>query len=251
MSCTNEFLRIHLCKADKIGLSKRFSAFRQTTIIIIQVRGSTLPTKISEILKADPYLVPFKRDIEQRAELLSSKKKQLLKNEEDIVTFASGYEYFGFHQTQNGWVYREWAPAAEAVYLTGDFNGWNETSHEMQRVEPTTMGVYELFVPEIGEGTLYKYLIIAQDGTKHYKADPYATYAQMRPETASIVADISKFKWSDSTWMKNRAAKKDEEVVIDPKTDLICLCPNCHRMVHRYKDKVLTLEELKGILSKL
>ena len=56
-----------------------------------------------------------------------------------------------------------WAPNASRVYVIGDFNGWNEYSHEMQRVEPTTMGVYELFVPEAGLGTQYKYLIIAKD----------------------------------------------------------------------------------------
>ena len=98
-----------------------------------------------------------------------------------------------------------WAPNAAKVYVIGDFNGWNETSHEMQRVEPTTMGVYELFVPEAKLGSLYKYLIVAKDGTKHYKADPYGNYAQVRPETASVVVDINNFKWSDDAWMKRRS----------------------------------------------
>ena len=106
-----------------------------------------------------------------------------------------------------------WAPNARNVYVIGDFNGWNEYSHEMQRVEPTSMGVYELFVPEAKLGSLYKYLIIAKDGTKHYKADPYGNYAQMRPETASIVVDINNIKWTDDAWMKKRAAMTEEDVI--------------------------------------
>jgi len=109
-----------------------------------------------------------------------------------------------------------WAPNAAKVYVIGDFNGWNETAHEMQRVEPTTMGVYELFVPEAKLGSLYKYLIIAKDGTKHYKADPYGNYAQMRPETASIVVDINNFKWTDDAWMKKRSETSQEEVFEQP-----------------------------------
>ena len=109
-----------------------------------------------------------------------------------------------------------WAPNASRVYVIGDFNGWNEYSHEMQRVEPTTMGVYELFVPEAGLGTLYKYLIIAKDGSKHYKSDPYGNYTQKRPDTASIVVDINNIKWTDDAWMKKRAAMTEEEVIAQP-----------------------------------
>lgn len=94
--------------------------------------------------------------------------------------------------------------ACDRVYVIGEFNGWNETSHEMKRVTPETMGVYELFVPGVQIGCMYKFLIIAQDGRKLYKADPYANYAQLRPETASIVTDISNFLWSDSEWMSAR-----------------------------------------------
>ena len=109
-----------------------------------------------------------------------------------------------------------WAPNASRVYVIGDFNGWNEYSHEMYRVEPTTMGVYELFIPEAGLGTQYKYLIIGRDGNKHYKSDPYGNYTQVRPETASIVVDINNIKWSDDTWMKKRAAMTDEDVIAQP-----------------------------------
>ena len=130
------------------------------------------------------------------------------------------YRKMGAHvMTENGEsgvCFDVWAPHADRVYVIGEFNGWNETSHEMHRVEPDTMGVYELFVPGVKLGCTYKYLIIARDGRRLYKADPYANYAQLRPETASIVTDISHFKWTDTTWMKHRALLTKETIYEQP-----------------------------------
>ena len=130
------------------------------------------------------------------------------------------YRKMGAHvMTENGEsgvCFDVWAPHADRVYVIGEFNGWNETSHEMHRVEPDTMGVYELFVPGVKSGCMYKYLIIAKDGRHLYKADPYANYAQLRPETASIVTDISHFKWTDTTWMKHRATLTKETIYEQP-----------------------------------
>ena len=86
----------------------------------------------------------------------------------------------------------------------------------MKRVTPETMGGYERFVACVQIGCMYKFLIIAQDGRKLYKADPYANYAQLRPETASIVTDISNFLWSDSEWMSARKKLSKEEVYEQP-----------------------------------
>ncbi len=130
------------------------------------------------------------------------------------------YRKMGAHvMTENGEsgvCFDVWAPHADRVYVFGEFNGWNETSHEMHRVDPDTMGVYELFVPGVKSGCMYKYLIIAKDGRHLYKADPYANYAQLRPETASIVTDISHFKWTDTTWMKHRATLTKETIYEQP-----------------------------------
>lgn len=118
------------------------------------------------------------------------------------------YKKMGAHlmtmDGKKGVCFDVWAPHAKAVYVFGDFNGWDETSLEMERVEPEEMGVYELFVPGVKKGSMYKFIIETQDGKKLYKADPYANYAQLRPDTASIVTDISNFKWSDATWMRKR-----------------------------------------------
>ena len=76
----------------------------------------------NRILEIDPYLVPFENDINLRTELFLSKRKELLGNGKKIKNFANAHKYFGFHRTRTGWVYREWAPAADEMYLTGDFN---------------------------------------------------------------------------------------------------------------------------------
>ena len=102
-----------------------------------------------------------------------------------------------------------WAPNADKVWVIGSFNGWNETEHRMEAVKPETMGIFELFIPGVEEGALYKYLIETKDGKRLYKADPYANYAELRPGTASAVADIDHFKWSDESWMKRRGEVED------------------------------------------
>ena len=130
------------------------------------------------------------------------------------------YQKLGAHLIKEGGkkgvVFDVWAPRAEKVYVIGSFNQWNETSHEMKRVEPQEMGVFELFIPEAKEGDLYKYLIVSQSGAKLYKADPYASYGELRPGNASVVCDISHFKWSDSNWMKQRDKESQESLMEKP-----------------------------------
>ena len=130
------------------------------------------------------------------------------------------YKKMGAHPMKqkgvDGVCFDVWAPNADRVYVIGDFNDWNETSHQMERVEPVTMGVYELFIPQAKVGNMYKFLIIDRNGGKHYKADPYANYAQKRPGTASIVTDISKFKWTDTAWMEKRAELGKDGVYSSP-----------------------------------
>lgn len=166
-----------------------------------------MPTKISKILKTDPYLVPFKKDIELRAESFNLKKQQLLKGEEDIVSFASGYEYFGFHQTESGWVYREWAPAADAMFLTGDFNDWNTESHPMNRLEN---GVFEIFLNgknalKIGQKIQ---AVVIHNGNMLRRIPTYATRVVQDPVTyvwcAEIENTLADFPWTDDDFVPEK-----------------------------------------------
>ncbi len=104
-----------------------------------------------------------------------------------------------------------WAPNASRVFIIGDFNDWNETANEMKRLEPAEMGIYELFIPGLKEGVLYKYLIETKDGKRLYKADPFASFSELRPGNASRVADIENFKWTDKKWLEDRASKDPYE----------------------------------------
>lgn len=123
------------------------------------------------------------------------------------------YEKLGAHyqvvRGVKGVCFDVWAPNAARVWVIGTFNDWSETSDEMQCLEPETMGIFELFIPDVEEGALYKYLIETKDGARLYKADPYANYAELRPGTASAVFDITSFKWSDTKWLETRAKAKD------------------------------------------
>ncbi len=119
------------------------------------------------------------------------------------------YKKLGAHpqvrRKKKGVCFAVYAPHARKVFVIGEFNDWNETTHELKRLEPEEAGIFELFVPNLGVGSLYKYLIETPDGRKLYKADPYANSAEMRPGTASRIVDIDKIKWTDDTWMKKRA----------------------------------------------
>ncbi|MCI8556623.1 MAG: 1,4-alpha-glucan branching protein GlgB [Lachnospiraceae bacterium] len=113
------------------------------------------------------------------------------------------------HKGKKGVHFAVWAPHAHCVHVIGEFNGWNQESHEMKRLEP--LGIYELFVPDVEMGSLYKYLIETPDHRLLYKADPYAFEAEQRPGTASKVADISGFRWGDSVWMEKRKERNPKE----------------------------------------
>ncbi|MDO4586947.1 MAG: 1,4-alpha-glucan branching protein GlgB [Planctomycetia bacterium] len=94
-----------------------------------------------------------------------------------------------------------WAPNATEVSVIGDFNGWNSKAHPMFKHIPS--GFWEIFIPNIGEGTIYKYQIKNGDQIAE-KADPLGFFAEVPPRTASIVADLNKYHWNDDVWMKNR-----------------------------------------------
>ena len=116
------------------------------------------------------------------------------------------YEKMGAHKVTvdgvSGVYFAVWAPHARRVAVVGDFNGWDFEANYMERQEP--MGIYTCFVPGVDVGDLYKFCIETQQGKRIFKADPYANYAELRPGTASRVADISHLKWTDDAWMENR-----------------------------------------------
>ena len=116
------------------------------------------------------------------------------------------YEKLGAHKVTvdgvSGVYFAVWAPHARRVAVVGDFNEWDFEANYMERQEP--LGIYTCFVPGVDVGDLYKFCIETQQGKRIFKADPFANYAELRPGTASRVADISHLKWTDDAWMENR-----------------------------------------------
>ncbi|MEG2441861.1 MAG: 1,4-alpha-glucan branching protein GlgB, partial [Acetivibrio sp.] len=132
----------------------------------------------------------------------------------DQQNFESGiyydvYEKMGAHPMKrkdvSGVNFAVWAPNAIRVSVVGDFNLWDGRINQMQRLGQS--GIFEIFVPEVEPGMIYKYEIKLKNGLSILKADPYAFYAEKRPNNASIVCDLDTYKWKDSLWMKNRKKK--------------------------------------------
>ena len=132
-------------------------------------------------------------------------------SETDVRNFQAGthyqlYQVFGNKQIDvngvSGTYFAVWAPSATAVFVTGNFNGWNDSSHPLH-VRPDSSGIWEGFIPDVAVGELYKYHIHGFEGVKLNKADPFAHYAEKRPDTASITWQTN-YNWSDQHWMEHR-----------------------------------------------
>jgi len=130
----------------------------------------------------------------------------------DRYLFAQGtheriYEKLGAHIVEvdgiKGVHFAVWAPNAKAVHLIGNFNYWSSYEHPMELL--ANSGIWTRFEPGLELGMLYKYRITAQNDQSFEKADPYGFAAELRPQTASAVADIDSYSWGDEAWMKNRA----------------------------------------------
>lgn len=119
------------------------------------------------------------------------------------------YEKLGAHPKicngKQGMYFAVWAPHASQVGVVGDFNGWNPDLNPM--IPLADSGIWEVFVPGVGLGQLYKYSVTTRSGKILFKADPYAFYAEFRPQTASVTADLSVYSWNDLEWV----AKREEQ----------------------------------------
>ena len=152
-----------------------------------------------------------------RVDFMNKDTTQIFMTELDTYLFGQGTHYeiynkMGAHLAvkngKEGVYFVVWAPKAKEVYVVGDFNDWRAYGYDMKPVSDG--GVYELFVEGARAGQCYKFLIISQDGEALYKADPYANAAQLRPETASVITDLTGFKWTDDKWVENK--KKEDHL---------------------------------------
>lgn len=115
------------------------------------------------------------------------------------------YHYLGAHLNENGVTFRVWAPNALGVSVVGDFNNWSVYQDPMNLTSDSS-GVWELFIPELSQGMLYKYAVQQINGEIAYKSDPYAFFSEVKPKTASIIWELGGYSWTDETWQKKRAS---------------------------------------------
>ncbi len=188
-----------------------------------------MPYKILEI---DPYLSEFAKDIDLRMDNYQKKRQELLGETQTIADFANGYAYFGFHRTNSGWVYREWAPAAEQLYLTGDFNGWDITACPMKRLDNGVFEVELQGTDALRPGQKVQ-TVVVHNGQQLRRIPLYATRVVQDPETylwcAEIEDTFDSFPWTDQKFQV-------------PRTPIIY---ECHIGMAQEKYEVGTYEEFR------
>ena len=153
------------------------------------------------ILELNPQLQSFAGDIDLRMFLYRATKGRILGKDQTLNDFANAHNYYGFHRTEEGWVYREWAPSAYQLYLTGDFNGWQQTTHPLTRLGD---GNWELKLPgadALWEGCKVKTVVDANmTRTEHIPL--YARRVVQDPKTITFTAEIvdpgKEFPWTDA-----------------------------------------------------
>ena len=154
----------------------------------------------NRMIEIDPGLAPFEKDLELRTKLYLQKRKELLGDQESLSQIANGHLYFGFHRVPGGWVYREWAPAADEMYLTGDFNGWNTRSHPMQRGANGEFSITLQGEDALQVGQKVQAIVIHK-GRELRRIPLYATRVVQDPYTYLWCAEIEEtykaFPWTD------------------------------------------------------
>ena len=166
---------------------------------------------IPKIIKIDPYLEPHKDDLILRINNYKNKKTELC-SDKKLSDFANGYNYFGFHTTENGWIYREWAPGADKMYFTGDFNDWDIYKTPMTRLDN---GVFEVEVGDELQKGMKVQAIVEKDGQILRRVPSYAT---------RVVQDEVTYLWCAEVCEISNPYNWEVDKFKTPKTPLIYEC---------------------------
>ncbi|MGN0189157.1 MAG: alpha-amylase family glycosyl hydrolase, partial [Candidatus Cryptobacteroides sp.] len=192
-------------------------------------------TKAKMIYERDPWLAPYKKAVDARHERILAAKESL-SSDGSLSAGINNHLYYGMHRTQDGWVFREWAPNASKIYLIGDFNNWKRT--EAYALRPVGNGNWEITLPDmfITHGSLYK-LYIEWPGGGGERLPAYTTRAVQDPETKVFCAQV----WSPADpyrWRHKGPGKRPHPLIYE-----------CHIGMSSEKEKVATFEEFRtGVL---
>ncbi|MBO5561415.1 MAG: alpha amylase C-terminal domain-containing protein [Firmicutes bacterium] len=152
-----------------------------------------------KIIELHPELAPYEGDINMRMDRYKAKKKQILGDMKKLSEFANAHNYFGFHKTEKGWVYREWAPGADKLYLTGDFNNWQWLDDPMNKLEN---GVWEIELPDskIQKGS--RVITVVENGDRRTQHLPLYTRRAVQDWRngswcCEVWDDLEPYPWTD------------------------------------------------------
>ncbi|MCR5624459.1 MAG: 1,4-alpha-glucan branching protein GlgB [Lachnospiraceae bacterium] len=174
----------------------------------------------------------------------------------DRYLFAEGrhndiYDKLGAHPMEidgvKGTHFAVWAPHARAVSVVGDFNMWDGRLHLMNIQDVS--GIYEIFIPGVEVGAVYKYKILTRTGDELYKSDPYGNEAEMRPNNASVVADLTGFEWTDDEWIENRRKETRVTMIKKPMTIYECHLGSWKKKIEDDDNGFFTYKELAKSLG--
>lgn len=167
------------------------------------------------------YLVTYQKG--NQVEVVDPYNFEPVITKRDVELFSKGvhyriYQVLGAHKKVihgvEGTLFAVWAPNAIRVSVVGDFNMWDGRRHPMRRIHDS--GIFELFIPGVNQGEIYKYEIKVKGGIPVLKTDPYGFSSELRPANASMVYDIEQYQWNDSKWLEKRknATNKEKPMVI-------------------------------------
>lgn len=171
------------------------------------------------VIQEDAWLNPYIEDVYQRFERYKKARKEIEDAEGSLLNFAEGHYYYGinFNKEKNGWTYREWAPAAHNLFLTGDFNGWNRTTHKLERNDK---GDWEIFLPykenkeTFVHGSRVKVNIQANNGSND-RIPTYIRRVIQDPQTWDFAGQLwfpeKPFDWTDNNFS---LAKNSQQPII-------------------------------------
>ena len=188
---------------------------------------------ILPIIKSDPYLVPFADAIYGRYEHFNKMEKKLTGDNQSLSDFATGYLYFGLHRQTDGWVFREWAPNATAIFLIGDFNNWQR--HPDYQLKKMLNGIWEVHLPDyaMAHTQLYK-LLIEWEGGSGERIPAWARRVVQDEQTKIFSAQV----WNPIQQYKFKTKK------FTPQTEPL-LIYECHIGMSGKEEKVATYEEFR------
>ena len=166
-----------------------------------------------EILDIDPYLSDYENDINLRMDRLQEQKNRFLADGKSLKDFANAHNYYGFHKVKGGWIYREWAPNADGLYLIGDFNGWDKHSHPLHKINDEDWEIFVEGIRTIPHKSRIKVLVDA-NGRLSERIPLYARRVERNEDFdyAMILENPRKeFEWTDQDF----EIKKDNPLIYE------------------------------------